>query len=509
MMFRIMTTNPGVSLEGRGSIEEAPTTDKAIAMAMLASKIGTRVHRRDLASLLLPVSPHVTVDALLEQRANVGRVSTAVGWLRQVLPDGESRVPRRLVIGGETFYQLLGTQDEVDAWVMLEDRAHAEKAIKSGDCTTALAAARDGLSLWEGPLLHKFFERSADGQHLRARLNTCHEDLFGLYADAVIGRGGDLTDSIRYLEQALNRSPEAASSITFNLIRLLRAGKREIEAQRLSGPLQELASDEWKERVAKLNDDDIAVVEPADDSLMRSMVPSIQIRVAQIDTANHSQKTLMGLLQKTKIHPDFRLFVISGVSAAGKDTLVSSADEELMLGQSPVILTKYTTRPGRPNEAGYSQSVTEEEFVDKVECGEMAFLYEKRKKLYGFDLPQLQRAMSDGTKLIAIFTEFGQVPEVRRIFSNHGAVVVPILINADLNTTLRRTRMRPFSIDEKNERVQSIVEDIQRMAGRPIVDEYVVIEHSNDHAFDTALAQLVQVLNGTHRGAEAFLKTPH
>lgn len=506
MMFRIMTTNPGVLLEGRGSIDEAPSTDQAIAMAMLASKIGTRVHRRELASILLPVGGELTVDALLRHKSNVGRVSTAVTWLREVLPDGEHRVPKRLVIGGETFYQLHGTQDEVDAWVMLQDRAHAEKAKAGGDYTTTLAAARHGLQLWAGPLLHKFFERSDDGQHLRDRLNACHEDLYALYADAVIGLGGDLTDSIRYLEDALSRSPEAGASITFNLIRLLRAAGRDTEALRLSGPLQEAGSDEWKQRVAKVWDDAVAIVEPAEDSLMRSMGASIQVRIAQIDTANHSQRTLMALLEKTKIHPDFRLFVISGVSAAGKDTLVADAGEELMRGQSPVILTKYTTRPGRPNEDGYSQSLSEEEFVDKVEAGGMAFLYEKRKKLYGFDLPQLQRAMTDGTKLIAIFTEFGQVPEVRRIFGRHGAIVVPILINADLNTTMRRTRRRPFSSEEKTERVQSIVEDIQLMSGRPIRDEYFVIEHSNDFAHDTALGHLVQVLNGTHPDAEAFLK---
>ncbi|CAN5334232.1 hypothetical protein BH11ACT4_BH11ACT4_13120 [soil metagenome] len=507
MLFRMMTTNPGISREGESALREPPSTTAALAMAMLAYKIGTRVHRRDLASVVLNVNAHQTVDDLLRQPANVSALSTAVSWLRNNTPDGAHRVPKRLMIGGETFYQLQGTQDEVDAWVMLEFRAHAEKAIKSGDYTSALAASRDGLALWQGPLLHRFYENSADGQHLRARLNTCHEDLFQLYADAVLARGGDLTDSIRHLEQALSESPEAGTSITYNLIRVLRADGRDVEAQRYSISLNDSAPEEWKERIAQLHHDESPVFQPADDSLMRSMIPSIQIRVAQIDTANHSQKTLMGLLQKTKIHPDFRLFVISGVSAAGKDSLVASAAEKLMLAQTPAMLTKYTTRSGRPNEAGYSRSLSEEEFVDKVEAGEMAFVYEKRKKLYGFDLPQLEKAMSDGTKVIAIFTEFGQVPEVRRILTTHGAAVVPILINADLDTTMRRTRMRPFSQDEKQERVESIIEDIQRMSGRSIPEEYVVIQHSNDTAFDTALGQLVEVLNGTHRGAESFLKT--
>lgn len=505
MMFRIMTTNPGVLLDGQGKLKEAPSTDKAIAMAMLAWKIGDRVHRRTLANLLLPVSEHVSVGELLAQKHNVSRISTAASWLREVLPDGEARVPKRLVFGGESYYQLLGSQDEVDAWVMMTCRAHAEEAIKAGKYPTALAAARDGLALWEGPLHHKFFEKTEEGRNLRALLDGCHSDLFGLFADAVIGRGGDLTDSIRFLEQALNEEEE--SSVALSLIRVLRAAGREADAERLAAPILKSGSDELKQSVAKLFVDETTVEEPTDDSLMRSMVPSIQIRVAQIDTANHSQRTLMALLEKTTIHPDFRLFVISGVSAAGKDSLVATAiKDELKLAQSPVMMTKYTTRPGRPNEAGYSQSLSEEEFVDKVEAGGMAFLYEKRKKLYGFDLPQLQRAMTDGTKLIAIFTEFGQVPEVRRIFGKHGAVVVPILINVDLKTAIRRTHLRPFTIDEKNERVQSIIEDMQRMTGRAISEEYVVIEHSNDHAFDTALTQLVGVLNGTDESASTFLR---
>jgi ribose 1,5-bisphosphokinase PhnN len=501
VIFRILVTDPGVSLEGRGSLECAPKTDSALALACLASKIDQEVHSNVVAELILPVNANQSVTELLKQKHNRDRVSAAVGWLRKVLPGGEERVPRRLVHGEVLYYKLNGSRDEVDAWVLIEDRAHAERAMKSEDYTTAITAAKHGLSLWAGPLLHKFFTKTAAGGNLRDQLTAAEEDLFDLFTEAAMGMGLDLSWAERYLSSNLMEHPEFRLSITYNLIRLNQARSDIPEARRLLEGLdgQELP-EKWTKRIQSLTAsaaDNRAEISIRQDSLTRSMPAEIQSRIIQLDPSNRAQVTLMELLATTQVHADFRMFIVSGVSAAGKDTLIASARDDATIAQRFEILTKYTTRPSRTNEASYSRAVSWDEFLRLVETGHMAFLYEKRQQLYGFDVQQLKRAMIQGIKLVAIFTEFDQVPEAQRLLNSYGAVVVPILVSADFPTAVRRTHLRNFSVQEQQERIESIMEDLVRMNTRAIHQEYVVIPHTNDHGFNSALVKLRQILDGT------------
>jgi len=510
MLFRILGPQPGVLLEGSDELVTPAKLDMQMALALLATKIDTELHRDLLAEIVLPDSPYVSIAELLRQKHNVARVSASVGWLRKALPDGDERMPPRRTKGGATYYKLIGSQKEVDAWVLVEAKAHAERSLKARDFSAAIVAARHGLSLWVGPLRHRYFETTTAGKQIAELVMKACESLYDLLTDAAIGLNDDLPGAVQELERQLMARSEFRDRIAYNLIRLHRANGDDAEARRLRVGLNvDNLPEDWARRIDEAPDDvtsgspDVTI---PDDSLTTSLPPEMQVSIRQLDPTNRAQTSLMEMLSTTQIHPDFRLFIVSGVSAAGKDTLVATASDEATIAQKFEILTKYTTRPPRTNEAGYSRSVGWDEFLRLVGNGEVAFLYEKRQEMYGFDLPQLERAMSQGSKVVAIFTEFDQVPEARALLNAHGAVVVPILINADFQTARRRTKLRQFSQEEQAERIESIMDDVARMSTRSIEDEYVVIPHSNDYGFNGALKQLRRILDGTDPKAARFVR---
>lgn len=508
MKIKILTPAPGIVDPSSGSLTTPKEKVEQLALAHLAVNIGREVRQRDLAEAALPEELYRSIDEVIGLKSNRDRVSGAVSWIRATL--GEDRVPKNLRHADHTFYKLEGERSEVDAFELLESRAHAERALGGGersvDARSALTAAEHGISLWVGPLDFQYFTKTQQGVGLKARLSAAMVDLFGVFAQSATQLGEE-NDGIRFLEERLSHLPEFDVPIGRALAKLYAQTGDRRRAEELVATLEARGAAEGLSEELGLDsktNNPLAGSPIRGDSLTRSMPPGIQSRIIQLDPANRAQGALMQLLRSVQVHQEFRLYIVSGVSAAGKDTLVSGAKEDASIAERFEVLTKYTTRPGRTNEESYSRSLEWQEFVQFVEDGKIIFVYEKRQQLYGFDLQQFKDAIKRGTKLVAIFTEFDQVPEVRLLLNKFGIQVIPIFVQADYPTAARRTRLRQFSAQERQERIESIIEDFGRMLERPIDQEYVVIPHTNDFGYNSALETLKMLLDGSHPELERF-----
>ncbi len=195
--------------------------------------------------------------------------------------------------------------------------------------------------------------------------------------------------------------------------------------------------------------------------------PSIEIR---------TRNTPPPPLKLTGLCNSFRFITFSGVSSAGKDTILASVCESI---PSATILKKYTTRPERNREWNYcSAGIDEDEFWKLVQLGKIIFPYEKRDYFYGFDADEFKDAALFGRHLFAVFTHFTEVPKCQIQLKSLKVKTQSYFIEVPEEVAVRRARIRfDISHTERHQRVASIQQDFEDLKSLNLDENYIRVQN--------------------------------
>lgn len=131
-----------------------------------------------------------------------------------------------------------------------------------------------------------------------------------------------------------------------------------------------------------------------------------------------------------------KVFIISGPSGAGEDSVVKGIKEKLDVAK-PVSTTTRSMRPGEIEGKNY-YFVSEEEFKRKIASDEFfEWTEEDRGKLYGITKEEINRVVKTG-KIVILKIEYHGVITVKKLLPEAKA----ILITAPLDVIEKRLRSR-------------------------------------------------------------------
>jgi len=168
-----------------------------------------------------------------------------------------------------------------------------------------------------------------------------------------------------------------------------------------------------------------------------------------------------------------RLFLVSGPSASGKDSLLSEVLPELNLGGIRCrMLKKYSTRPLRDGEdedrLAYQCTLPEgEDFHDWVRRGRLIVPYSKYGNHYAFDAEDLRQNLEQGVVSFAIYSDFPGFREGVRRFERAGASVVSILVSVSARCAEGRMYRRRLPNREVWVRLQEMLGDVGYVESHP------------------------------------------
>ena len=201
------------------------------------------------------------------------------------------------------------------------------------------------------------------------------------------------------------------------------------------------------------------------------------------------------IFRKTGASKNFRFVILSGLSAAGKDTILAILEANLS-GEFPVeVLTKYTTRPKRIYEAPYSKAISESEFQKFEKQKSLIYSYKKRRARYGFDREQFERCVAEGDLLFSVFTQFDLVPKVAKNLRDQGLNPIPIFLKVSRDHLERRTILRYLEDADKAVRAWSIRSDLHGLDARHAFDdEYVVLANGDDKGVEGTAKEIEEII---------------
>jgi guanylate kinase len=138
-----------------------------------------------------------------------------------------------------------------------------------------------------------------------------------------------------------------------------------------------------------------------------------------------------------------RLFVISGPSGVGKSTVLGRAMQRLPHLQYSISLTTRAPRPKEQNGVHY-HFVSREDFMQRVEQGEMAEWAEFNGNLYGTSLKVVQERLAKG-KDILLEIEVQGALQIKRSFPD---AVMIFIMPPSKQALEERLRKRGTEIEE-------------------------------------------------------------
>lgn len=502
--YRVLGTQPGMVNGSTTTIVSPQNGKPTILFLLLATSIGRKISVTEIHEVVWAGATH---SPLNPRNAIQGLISN----LRS------SEIPVKTDKNHDSYY-LPGDTTDVDALLLAQLASSAKRELASGAAESALAQADAALQHWSGPIMRSFSE-SSRGTVISERFQVAHDVAVLAKAQALVAlrRPQEAVDLVEgEIHQGDLRDPEAWTE----LIRAVWAngdrdrsrailGNAEIALRKAGTPIP----DSLVAVGQMVRDRSLAIVsdEPSEGNprvTVRELLPhDSQLQLDRIDPADVHEQLLTELLDNTPCHPNFHVFFVSGVSAAGKDTIVALAHDRVAHLHRFEVLRKYTTRPKRTGEQEYSISVDDSAFESLLRSGQVAFPYVKRTALYGFDALQLTDAMRRGGRLVAVFTEVDQLPTVANAMTARLIENTPIFVEADFEYVVDRTRFRGFTDLEMRSRVESIRQDFSRMARRPdFSSEYRFVKNGNNRALEDAISDFLEIVESV--GSAQSRNTP-
>lgn len=526
--YRVLGPVPGAVGEdwhGRPALEDPPDGDKpledaaltvgknTLAFLLLACRIGRRVTVREFENVLWPDSGYLPADprnavqaAMVAVRKEIKHHLTYVG----IGSDGPKAPDIIQQHSYDDTYLLQGELTHVDAHLLSALSVDAQKSLASGDAEGAIKHARAALVFWRGPLFADF-SRSGEGAPLVRRFERAHNKAFLVLAEAT-ARTGRPDESVNLIRDRIDQSSGDPELWELLLRALWTTGQKteardtipEAEAAiRQQGHALPDSFQRIRHAIDAANDTELVLGSARPKVIVRTPIredlPEDSRRaLLKVDPNARGDEAFDNLVSGPKPHPNFHIFLVGGVSAAGKDTLVTFAANRVTAANRFEQLRKFTTRPQRGGEPKYSITISGSRFEDLLDDLQLLWPYEKRDQWYAFDCLQVEDAMQFGRRLVAIFTEVDRVPSVLDRFAGKAIPATGVFVDATIEAAYDRSRfMRGFSAEEIITRINSISDDMGRIKRRSSFrDEYVFVQNSNTNALDSAVDSLVEILEG-------------
>lgn len=481
--IRLLGATPGIT-----PCRAQVTEERLLLLAYLAWHLNEDVPKEDLVEAIMSVGrirQRGGVPAWLAQDGDlleswVSRLRTELG--SQDGDPGTFTLPHSKRNSG--VYRMTGPRNDVDVLSLFDASAAAFEHYSNQQTQDGMTVAKAALDMWRGPLKTDVFNTAAFAQ-LDKATRQAYQALLATYARCSVPQGR-AKDAHQLLLERISVDPWLEDDPDFQIA------------------FDEVASKPTQRRGLPSSGGHLT-------TLPQSVYTNLEAYLGE-PALRRSQQVLDEILADLPSDPAFRFFTISGISAAGKDSLVRRVRA---IGDSEnaaqfTIMTKLTTRERRPYEEEYSIAVSPEEFIKSLASGDIIFPYQKRGSLYGFRADDLRVCMTNGRKLLAVFTQFELVPQVHRAFCAHGLAMVPVFIRVNSNSAMQRTEGRNFSLQEQMARRESITQDLESIAARgtKFDEEYLFINHTNDNDQNSAVDQLLKVIRGSHPEVERFVVDP-
>ncbi len=241
------------------------------------------------------------------------------------------------------------------------------------------------------------------------------------------------------------------------------------------------------------------------ESLISYMVEFERIFNLTIDSNKKAHDEILTLLKKfippNKISEP-TIFLLSGPSASGKDSLLESIRKSLRSrGYVFEYLLKYTTRGQRKSElkASYYRYLSGREFQKLIGEGEIILNYSKYGFRYGLSNSQLTQNSETKTPTFGIISDFRRMDATVDALRKKNIRVVNVLIYATAEDCRRRMPHRNLEPSDAAARIKEAEEDCSYIDFNfeAIQKSYNFILHNSDKvAFSSASAQLYNWVEG-------------
>lgn len=186
-----------------------------------------------------------------------------------------------------------------------------------------------------------------------------------------------------------------------------------------------------------------------------------------------------------------RLFIVSGPSGAGEDSIIDGLSERLPI-ERVITTTTRTPRPGESSGNPY-YFVSREEFEERKDLGGFVeWAEEYNGNYYGVSREELERVVATGR--IGIWKiEWKGVMTAKRLFPG----IVAIFVSAPLPSIETRIRKRDSASDEYVAERMAYTEEWMRHT-----DIYDYTVENRDGELEKAVSEAEKIIRG-HSGFEA------
>jgi len=187
------------------------------------------------------------------------------------------------------------------------------------------------------------------------------------------------------------------------------------------------------------------------------------------------------------------LFVLSGPSGSGKNTLIHR-----LMGEFPHVVesVSYTTRPPRQGEieGQHYHFVSEEQFRQSIESDEFLEYAYHFGSYYGTSRQNVQRTLSEGKHVFLVIDTSGALSLVGKLETTTIFVAPPSL--DELRQRLKERKAESdAAIEKRIQRSAKELKDSQRY-------EYIIINDDLEDAYDTLRSIVIAEVHRRSRLAE-------
>ncbi len=194
-----------------------------------------------------------------------------------------------------------------------------------------------------------------------------------------------------------------------------------------------------------------------------------------------------------------RVFVLAGLTSAGKDALLTSAQSKLTsAGKHVQVINKYTTRSPRSGEKGGEATYYKFRDYKTIEelyaAGDIVWKYEKYGNTYGIE--NIAGIPPSGQAYVCIATMLSETLSFISKLNHQRLLVIPILITAPENVL--RGRLKRRHVDDLRSRQIELAKDLKYLSeNKEIINRIfqIRIENSDDVPFDRSLGTLIEVMS--------------
>lgn len=191
------------------------------------------------------------------------------------------------------------------------------------------------------------------------------------------------------------------------------------------------------------------------------------------------------------------LFIISGPSAVGKDSLIDSLmdfDDNIVRGR------KITTRKPRPGERKTSSYLylTHEQFHKRLSEKKLFHDYVKNEIWYAIDKEFIMDEINSGYDVFLVYSKYDKVADLKKDMIKEGVNVKTVLLLSTFSDLKERINKRyPHSSEEISTRLETMKKDLRFLLSQKTLTEYdsILQNMNSEEGIDHLLQKIKEILD--------------